>query len=745
MRRLILKLGDYSILDTTIILAILHTSSSLALPDPEFGVSCWLDMYPDEMYNRQAAFSFAIFLKRSDTSDLLVVLVVVTVHAIWRAHWNFVSKECAFLAGMIAARASSVMLQNLHQYHLRLAMAIRLFPLLFLISFVGASTYQKDQPIALYYNKLFTYGTHLPIAYSSPSFLCPPIPSRNALFDSTWLAMERDLRGDRPVQSDLNIVVGQDMQCQTVCSKGWSVEDAMNAKQFIENDYQVEWWLDGLPGATVSYTNKVSTRSYRVGFPLGQVLNGQTYINNHVAIHVLYTTDDNDNHDNEVTDKDNDDDYANNSRISIIGFEVYPDSVQNGDCNHPAVDYPKQQVLERKSSIRYTYSVTWKQTTLTDQSRWDKYVLETPPKKNLVATVNSVVVALLLLGVIAVILLKTASKDSFDDVEYKLHEDFEDNVGWRLIHRDVFRRPIYAGLLAPLVGSGIQLITASFVTAGCVMLGTCHPAQPGALLLRFMIGQMPGCLLAGFVTGKIYRMFKGKPWVLNGCLTAFIVPGFVVVCLVLQTMMGWTQLSSIAIPLRGWVILIMVWWGVMTPMTLMGAYVGHRSKVIEHPVRPSSIARIIPHKQWYQRPMASIVLAGVLPFVVLSMTYHEWLNSIWSGNVVFSMNEAFWTFSLYATTVAEITVVLVFFQLCTEDYNWWWMSFASGAAPSLWMAGYGLVHYLTLTSNPSVVGGLVYAVHMLLGCILVGVSSGALGFLSACVMVRRIYSAVKVD
>ncbi|KAI9018079.1 Endomembrane protein 70-domain-containing protein [Phycomyces nitens] len=603
-------------------------------------------------------------------------------------------------------------------------MAIRLFPLLFLISLVGATSYQKDQPIALYYNKLFTYGTHLPIAYSSRSFLCPPIPSRNALFDSTWLAMERDLRGDRPIQSDINIIVEQDVQCQTICSKEWSVQDAMDAKQLIENDYQVEWWLDGLPGATVSYTNKVSTRSYRVGFPLGQVVNGQTFINNHVAIHVLYTTDD--------------------DRISIIGFEVYPDSVDNGDCDHSAVDYPKQQVLERKTSMRYTYSVTWKETVLAEKSRWDKYVLEAEPKKNLVTSINSVLVVLFLLGVIGIILLKTTSKDNYDDVEFKHHEDFEDSVGWRLIHRDVFRRPIYAGLLAPLVGSGIQLITASFVTAGCVMLGICHPAQPGALLLRFMIGQMPGCLLAGYVTGKIYRMFRGKPWVLNGCLTAFIVPGFVFMCLLVQTVMGWTQLSSIAIPLRGLVILVIVWWGVMTPMTLMGAYVGHRSKVIEHPVRPSSIARIIPPKQWYQRPMSSIALAGVLPFAVLSMTYHEWLNSIWNGNMVLSMDQAFWTFSLYATTVAEITVVLVFFQLCTEDYNWWWMSFASGAAPSLWMAGYGLVHYLTMTTNPSVVGGLVYAVHMLLGCFLVGVSSGALGFIGAYVMVRRIYSAVKV-
>ncbi len=32
-------------------------------------------------------------------------------------------------------------------------------------------------------------------------------------------------------------------------------------------------------------------------------------------------------------------------------------------------------------------------------------------------------------------------------------------------------------------------------------------------------------------------------------------------------------------------------------------------------------------------------------------------------------------FVILAVTCAEITIVLCYFQLCAEDYHWWWRSF----------------------------------------------------------------------
>lgn len=97
------------------------------------------------------------------------------------------------------------------------------------------------------------------------------------------------------------------------------------------------------------------------------------------------------------------------------------------------------------------------------------YIITPDPETHFYAMINSIITILFLLGVVGVILMKTLQRDQqnyHDDHDLKIHEDFEDVIGWRLIHRDVFRRPIYGGLLAPLVGSGIQLVVAAVGTLG---------------------------------------------------------------------------------------------------------------------------------------------------------------------------------------------------------------------------------------------------------------------------------------
>ncbi|KAF7723485.1 hypothetical protein EC973_001996 [Apophysomyces ossiformis] len=211
--------------------------------------------------------------------------------------------------------------------------------------------------------------------------------------------------------------------------------------------------LDGLPGATATYTNEIDLRAYRVGFPLGQTLNGKTIINNHVTFNILYTPlpDDSD-------------------RIHVVGFEVYPDSGANGECKHAKVDYEKQEVTEKRMDVTFTYSVRWTESTVvTHAKRWDTYIIPPDPKLHVYALINSTVVVLSLIGTITIIWFKTLCKDApvhGDESELKVHDDFDDIIGWRLIQRDVFRRPMYGGLLAPVLGTGVQLLTAFTSTVG---------------------------------------------------------------------------------------------------------------------------------------------------------------------------------------------------------------------------------------------------------------------------------------
>lgn len=68
-----------------------------------------------------------------------------------------------------------------------------------------------------------------------------------------------------------------------------------------------------------------------------------------------------------------------------------------------------------------------------------------------------------------------------------------------------------------------------------------------------------------------------------------------------------------------------------------------------------------------------------------------------------------------------------------------------GASPALYMFGYGVYFFASNTSTTGLVGVSIYILNLVLGCALTGLCTGTLGFLSAYIIIRRIYSSVKVD
>ena len=40
-------------------------------------------------------------------------------------------------------------------------------------------------------------------------------------------------------------------------------------------------------------------------------------------------------------------------------------------------------------------------------------------------------------------------------------------------------------------------------------------------------------------------------------------------------------------------------------------------------------------------------------------------------------------------------MVLCYFQLCNEDYEWWWRSFLNSGSAGLYLLGYSFVYFFT--------------------------------------------------
>ncbi|KAI8360777.1 hypothetical protein BD560DRAFT_473982 [Blakeslea trispora] len=595
--------------------------------------------------------------------------------------------------------------------------------------------YKPGDSIPIYYNKIFSLNNPLTYSYDALSFVCP---MQHGSRQKSSLIFDQDLRGDRAIQSDYKINFLENQECKLLCRQSWRVENAIQAEELISEDYLAEWELDGMPGATVSYTNEAPEHNYRIGFPLGFKRNEATFINNHVTFQILYTPS-----------------KKQTGEYDIVGFEIYPDSFVDGECTKKTVEYENQEITANKLKATYTYSVQWKQVNAPLGSRWDAFLLKPNLERHQLALLNGVVIVLCIFIMLVIISLKTTQKENSNSNEDKdlkdisidfeqVYDDADDIVGWRLIGRDVFRRPVYGGLLTPLLGSGIQLIAVFLGLIMSLQLGWYHPAQPRSLIHWFMFFFVLSAAPGGYWSARIYKVFRGRSWGLNSVLTALIFPCVIMIVLLIVGFLAWPQHSSLAISFSGWMSFIFMWAILVVPLTTLGAYYGQKADRIEYPSRTTQIPRSLPAKPWYHANTIRILIAGLIPFAIVFLNWHELLNSVCKGEYTLSISNTVQVFVLMLVSVIEITVVSIFLQLCAEDYHWWWQSFAVGASPALYMLGYGWFYLFRNSEIQGVLNGTIYFLYLLLGCSMVGACTGTLGFISAYIFIGRLYSSVKI-
>ena len=71
------------------------------------------------------------------------------------------------------------------------------------------------------------------------------------------------------------------------------------------------------------------------------------------------------------------------------------------------------------------------------------------------------------------------------------------------------------------------------------------------------------------------------------------------------------------------------------------------------------------------------------------------LTSMWLHQFYYAFGFVVLVLLILAITCAEIAVVLVYFQLCGEDYRWWWRSFLTSGSSALYLWGYTCFYFFT--------------------------------------------------
>eukprot|EP00250_Pteridium_aquilinum_P010150 c19180_g1_i1 orf=176-2110(+) len=614
---------------------------------------------------------------------------------------------------------------------------------------VAPLDFNRGDNLLVKVNKLTSTKTQLPYVYYDLPYCKPEKIINNAE------NLGEVLKGDRIENSPYMFQMRETKLCNSVCKiDKLSSEDASKFKEKIDDDYRVNMILDNLPVAIKRERRDGSSNLffYERGFPVGfKPKNGDVakeeekyFIYNHLAFEVLYHLD------------------SESGTSRVVGFQVMPYSVHHEydkpwdptkprftTCNQNSKVYVTNsmppQAVEEGQEIIFTYDVTFMESDTKWASRWDVYLNMSDDQIHWFSIINSLMIVLFLSGMVAMIIMRTLYRDIAKYNDLETQEEAQEETGWKLVHGDVFRPPTHAGLLCVYVGSGVQFSAMTLVTMIFALLGFLSPSNRGGLMTAMLLLWVFMGLLAGYTSARLYKMFKGTEWKKITLKTAFIFPGVVFSLFFVLNALIWGEKSSGAVPFSTMFALVFLWFGISVPLVFIGSYLGFKKPAIEDPVRTNKIPRQIPEQAWYMKPAFSVLIGGILPFGAVFIELFFILTSIWLNQFYYIFGFLFIVFLILIVTCAEITIVLCYFQLCSEDYHWWWRSYLTSGSSALYLFLYAGFYYFTKLEITKLVSGVLYFGYMIIISYSFFVLTGTIGFYACFWFVRTIYASVKID
>ncbi|OSS44259.1 hypothetical protein B5807_11062 [Epicoccum nigrum] len=572
--------------------------------------------------------------------------------------------------------------------------------------------------------------------YERPFHFCQPEGGPQYIKES----LGSILFGDRIQTSPFELKMGINETCKALCgSQEYTPQDAVFVNTKIAQGYDLNWLIDGLPAAQLLKDPNSELPFYSPGFALGLLEDeNKPIFNNHYDIVIDYHE-------------------AGPNNYRVVGVLVDPYSMRDSkksECQ--SAQNPVILNEDKGDKIDFTYSVYWRESPTPFATRWDKYLHVYDPKIHWFSLINSAVIVVFLVGMVSTILIRTLRKDiaRYNRLDQFALDDFggddvEDGVaedsGWKLVHGDVFRPPKNPLLLSVLLGNGAQLFAMTALTIAFALLGFLSPSNRGALGTVIIIFYTLFGFIGGYVSSRSYKFFHGEKWKLCFFYTPFALPAVVFTTFFLLNLFVWGRGASGAVPFTTMLAIVVIWFIISVPLSFAGSWVGFKQPETEPPVRTNQIPRQIPPAGGYLRPLPSMALAGVLPFGAIFVELYFIMNSIWFNKVYYMFGFLFICFGLMIITSAAVTVLMIYFLLCAENYHWQWRSFFTAGASAFYVFASCLLYWVKDVSFLSWTSGVVYLGYSALLSLLVFVLTGTIGFFASWLFTLKIYRSIKVD
>ncbi|XP_044724043.1 endomembrane protein 70 domain-containing protein [Hirsutella rhossiliensis] len=601
---------------------------------------------------------------------------------------------------------------------------------------VAPTSYKQGDRVPLYVNSVRPVAApqdnrlHSVVSYDyyHPAFhFCQPKGGPEYVPES----LGSILSGDRLMTSPFELNMAKNETCKPLCKVNYVEQMKYFVYERIEEAYSLNWLVDGLPAGQQIQDDLTGTTFYSPGFQLGGFTltddeEEEISFNNHYEIWIEY---------HEVNGKENE--------LRVVGAVVQPSSKKytgKADCaeGHPPLIVAAN---EADQEVQFSYSVYWRKSETAWATRWDKYLHVFDPKIHWFWLIDTAVIVVILVLTVMSVLINLDDLGGTSAVEDGVQED----SGWKLVHGDVFRIPSHPLLLSVLLGNGAQL----FVMTGCTiifaLLGFLSPSNRGSLGTIMIILYTLLGFVGGYASARTYKAMQGEQWKLNIALTPLLVPGIVFGAFFLLDLFLWAKQSSGAVPFTTMLVIVAIWFIISIPLSFVGSWLGFRGPQIEAPVRTNQIPRQIPPCTTYLKPIPSMLIVGLLPFGAIFVELYFIMSSIWFSRIYYMFGFLFLCYGLMIVVCAAVTILMTYFLLCAENYNWQWRSFLAAGMSGGYIFFNCLLYLLTKVRLGGLAGIVLYVGYSGLISFLFFILAGSIGYFASWWFVRKIYSSIKVD
>ncbi|KAI3730463.1 hypothetical protein L1987_61633 [Smallanthus sonchifolius] len=569
----------------------------------------------------------------------------------------------------------------------------------------SAHHYKYGDAVPFYANIVGPYiNPRETYAYYDLPFCCPDIVKEKKL------NLGEMLNGDRLVSTPYKFEFLVDKDYEVLCNKTLSKTDVSKFRNAIEKDYYKELHFDDLPlwafigGRQHDYTNEGIKNIY--------------ILYTHFEFDVFY----------------------NKDRVIAVNLTTYDHSLA-------------YMTEDKEVDVGFTYSVKWKMTQEPFDKRMEKYIdyyilprhLSVHHHSITFSSVALLILVICILTFYALVLRKDISKYSLDMEENQAAENNEE-TGWKNIHGDVFRFPKHKSLFAAALGSGTHLLLLMVSVLVLGHLGSFTPYARGVFWNALVIIYVVTSLVSGYTSVSFYSQLEGTNWTKNLLLTGgiFFVPLFLTFGFLNSVAISYG--TAAALPLRGIVILSVLWIFLVSPLLLLGGIIGkNRASDFHAPCRTAKCPKEVPQLRWYRAVLPQMALAGILPFNVIYIQLYYIFSSVWGYRVYTLYSILCVVIILLLITTALVSVALTYFQLAAEDHEWWWRSFFCGGSTGLFIFGYCIYYYFWRSNMSGFMQTSFFFGYM--ACVSYGMFLvlGSVGFCASLLFVRYLYAAIKCD